>query len=378
MGSSQNGGHALAATASASPSATPSPTPVPVTSGLSLKYRGLYRGAPVATGSADIGIAAGSELGSLSPTELAAELNGIKALGATWVRYDIQWNNVEPTEGQFNWGDYDRVVSAVAASGLHSLVIIDYTPSWAAISGCNSFACEPASANTYGQFAAAVVSRYGPDGVRDWEIWNEPNNAGYFAPRADPTGYSNMLAAAYTSIKTVQPSATIVSGGLSPAATDGTNMSPPDFLSAVYSAGGGAYFNVVGDHPYTYPVTAAYPNPSDAWGQMSEMHTIMTAHGDGSKQIWITEYGAPTGGPGNVALTNSYSYNADHVSESLQSEMVSDFFSQARSLPWVGLKMWYTYQDSGTSPDTNENFFGLLRYDGSQKPAYATFQQLAR
>jgi polysaccharide biosynthesis protein PslG len=362
-------GHALAAETTPLPAA-PSPTPAPNTPNASAHP--AYR----PSGSvSDVGFAAGSSLPSLSQAALVSELNGMKALGAAWVRYDIQWNNVEPAADQFNWGTYDRVVAAARSAGLQSLLIIDYTPTWAAVSGCSSFACEPASANTYGAFAAAVASRYAPYGVQDYEIWNEPNNAGYFAPRADPNTYAAMLAAAYQSIKQVQPQATIVSGGLAPESTDGTNMSPPDFLNSVYAAGGGPYFNVVGDHPYTFPVTAAYPNPGNAWGQMTELHAIMAGHGDGAKPIWITEYGTPTGGPGPTAQTNSYSYSAYHVSEALQAETVTDFFARSRALPWVGLKFWYSYQDSGTSEDTNENFFGLLRADGSPKPAYSVFAQ---
>lgn len=356
----------------ATPQTTPTPTSAPTSSSDTAHPRSY---SVVVNPDARVGIAAGSNLPSLTPGALASEIAGIKALNATWVRYDIQWNTVEPSPGQFYWSDYDRVVQAISASGLHSIVIIDYTPSWAAISGCSGFACEPNSASSYGQFAASVASRYAPYGIDDWEIWNEPNNAGYFAPRADPAGYTAMLASASTAIRQIEPSAIILTGGLAPESTDGTNMSPPDFLSAVYASGGRPYFNVVADHPYTFPVTPTYPNSADAWGQMSQMHAIMAANGDAGKQIWITEFGSPTGGPGATALTNSYGYGAWHVSEALQAETVSDFFSDSRSLPWVGLVFWYSYQDAGYTSDTNENFFGLLRYDGSPKPAYYVFQQ---
>jgi hypothetical protein len=38
--------------------------------------------------------------------------------------------------------------------------------------------------------------------------------------------------------------------------------------------------------------------------------------------------------------------------------------------------MWYTYKDGGTTTDTNENFFGLVRADYSQKPAYQTMKDI--
>jgi polysaccharide biosynthesis protein PslG len=368
-----NIGRTLSAEITPIPTPQASPTPAPAATQGPVHAR-TYSSVPSTPGTR-VGIAAGSNLPSLSPQALASELTGIKSLNASWVRYDIQWNNVEPNPGQFYWADYDRVVQAVAASGLHSIVILDYTPSWAAVSGCSGSACEPNSANAYAQFAAAVASRYAPYGVSDWEIWNEPNNAGYFQPKADPAGYTAMLAAASTAIRQIEPGATILTGGLAPESSDGTNMSPPDFLAGVYASGGRPYFNVVADHPYTFPVTSLYPNSANAWGQMSQMHAIMSANGDGSKQIWITEYGSPTGGPGTTAQTNSYTYGAWHVSEGLQAESVNDFFTASRSISWVGLVLWYSYKDAGYTPDTNENFFGLLRFDGSPKPAYSVFQQ---
>ena len=36
----------------------------------------------------------------------------------------------------------------------------------------------------------------------------------------------------------------------------------------------------------------------------------------------------------------------------------------------------YSYKDLGTSADTNENFFGIIRNDGTPKPAYAAIKQL--
>jgi hypothetical protein len=39
--------------------------------------------------------------------------------------------------------------------------------------------------------------------------------------------------------------------------------------------------------------------------------------------------------------------------------------------------MWYAGRDQGTSTDTRENFYGLLRYDFSPKPAYTELKTLA-
>ena len=61
----------------------------------------------------------------------------------------------------------------------------------------------------------------------------------------------------------------------------------------------------------------------------------------------------------------------------LKAQSVADFFTASRSLPWLGPILWYSYQDAGTTPDTHENFFGLVRFDGSKKPAYSVFASYA-
>ena len=92
----------------------------------------------------------------------------------------------------------------------------------------------------------------------------------------------------------------------------------------------------------------------------------MIAYGDKNKKIWITEFGAPTNGPDS----NWY------VSENEQVRMVSDALALYKTYTWAGPFFWYSFRDSGTTTDTNENFFGLTRADGSTKPAYTALKNI--
>ena len=63
------------------------------------------------------------------------------------------------------------------------------------------------------------------------------------------------------------------------------------------------------------------------------------------------------------------------MSEAAQKSMVQGVTTlYAKSLDWMGPFFWYSLQDNGTKKDTPENFFGLLRHDGSQKPAYSVYK----
>jgi hypothetical protein len=108
------------------------------------------------------------------------------------------------------------------------------------------------------------------------------------------------------------------------------------------------------------------------------MRSVMTTYGDGAKKIWMTEYGAPTGGPGLAADVGNYLIGSspDHVTEALQEKMLREVLPLHASYDWAGPMFWYSYLDGGTSQSDRENFFGLIRYDGTQKPAYTTLMTL--
>lgn len=361
--------------ATATPSPTPSPSPPPATPP---PNHPAVLGSTARTGP-NLAFGIAGNMASLSSAELAARLDGIAALGVGWVRYDIEWSNIEASQGQFNWSDYDREVQAVSRHGLQSLAIIDYTPAWARRSDCSSSKmCAPADPQAYAAFAAAVVSRYQAYGLRYFELWNEPNNLNFYLPAANPTEYVGLLKAAYPAIKAANPNAVVLTGGTAPADSSGGYLSPPDFVRGIYQAGGKGYFDAIAAHPYTWPYSPAWHNPDGAWGQLTTIHSIMAANGDGGKKIWLTEYGAPTGGPGQIATSgfNTAEGSADHVTESLQLKLVTDSILGESPISWIGPLFWYSYKDAGTSPTTVENFFGLVRADGSHKPAYDEFVRM--
>ena len=109
------------------------------------------------------------------------------------------------------------MVASIQKAGLSADLIIDGCPSWAAVSGAqgNQFA-QPASPAAFADWAAAVAKRYGGEGANYFEIWNEPNNPAFWAPKPNPAAYTADLKAAYAAIKAVDPAAVVLSGGLAP------------------------------------------------------------------------------------------------------------------------------------------------------------------
>ena len=311
-----------------------------------------------------------------------SELNDAVQLGVGWVRLDLAWDDIQPvSQSSFNWSAFDRIVTEANARHLSLLPILDYTPGWARDSSCGSDKCAPANPSQFAAFAAAAVSRYAPLGIHTWEIWNEPNITVFWQPAPNPTRYVTLLKATSAAIRSIDPGATLVSGGLSPSATTGGNISPVDFLTAFCQQGGQQVVDAIGFHPYSFPVPPSYKADWNAWQQIadtpSNLAGVLASHGAAGKKIWLTEYGAPTNGPG-VGATSSdlkLGQSPDHVDEALQATLATDSVAMASKSTNIDALFWYSYQDLGTNAGNTENFYGVRRFNGTPKPAYAALQQ---
>ena len=318
--------------------------------------------APVVSAPAATNYGLSINLTDLSPADLETRLNDMQALGVGQLRYDVSWSSVQPTSAaSYNWAIYDRVTKAARAHGFDVLMIVDFTPPWAQSTACNSSQmCPPADPAAFGVFAGSVANHYLSYGVTEYEIWNEPNISYRFHSGANPVLYTQMLQSSYVHIKQVSVKTTVIAGSMAPTATDEGDYAPLDFATALYAAGAHGYFDALSVHPYTYPVTPSQSSTASAWGQLSSIHNLMAASGDGDKKIWLTEFGAPTNGPDP----------GDHVTEATQAQILSEAVSILRTESWAGPLFWYEYGDTGTSTRTSENFYGLVRSDGTHKPAY--------
>ena len=345
----------------------------------------------------DFGLAAGccTPVGTTFESQAA----GYAATGAGWARMGFTWSTMEPIKGQYLW-TRDSAVTAYRAQGLRILGVIAYSPAWATSATCFALynnKCAPTNASDFASFAAAVAERYDGDGVSDapgsprvdaWEIWNEPNLANFWRPTPNPSAYTTLLRAAAPSIRAAAPGTTIVSAGLSPA---GGTFAPITFLQGMYAAGARGSFDALGFHPYSYPALATKVANWNAWqqmfrafpanGQPNSLRSVMITNGDGNKQIWATEYGAPTYGDTTGDLVSNCDDNGVNqpnedncVTEARQAQMVADALAQWQSYSWSGPLFWYSYQDLLTGGPSIESNFGLVRSDGTGKPGLDAFR----
>lgn len=301
-------------------------------------------------------------------TAITEAVTRMRALGVRWVRLDFDWSVMQPLgPNDTAFAGHETVVRALVAAGMKVLGIIDYTPSWAN-GGKPSKYYPPLSATDYANFASRLVSYFAPLGVHTWEIWNEQNLGNFWGPAPNPSAYVTLLQAAYTAIHKLDPTAVVVTGGLAQVANTSTTMHVLDFMTNMYRYGAAGYFDAVGNHPYDSP---RLPSESYNWQLMfatsPSIRSIMSTNGDAAKRIWITEFGAPTSGTSPWGTV---------VTESRQAQILAEAYALVPTYTWAGPLFWYNFRDfCPYDPNSNaECFYGLIRYDGTNKPSVESYQ----
>jgi hypothetical protein len=254
-------------------------------------------------------------------------------------------DDMEPQPGQFNWYAAQELQAAVA-SGLKVDALLTNSPSWAATADGSP------SPTDFAAFAKAAVEEYWPLGVTTYEIWNEENDTQAWGQAFTPAEYTALLQAAYAAIKSAYPGARVIAGGFAPApdASDGTSYEPVTFLTDMYADGAQGSFDAIADHPYSFP---DLPDQSDSWNPFTylpTLHQIMAENGDGAKQIWLTEYGAPTSGVSNA------------VTPEFQAESITEAFQWAQNYTWVGPLFIFDWEPS---PYDTYGDYGIYNSDGT-------------
>jgi hypothetical protein len=172
----------------------------------------------------------------------------------------------------YYWSDEDRFELSAAAAGLRWYPFIAYAPlTFRGGSGPRPTA--PKRVRDYAAYAGALARRYGPHGefwqehpglralpVTTYEIWNEENSTAYWRPqRTGPEEYAELYLAARKAIKSVQPGARVIVGGLAVGGSHSTT-DEVEFLRRMFAHRPSLRRNLdaVAFHPYQRSVAKVY------------------------------------------------------------------------------------------------------------------------
>jgi hypothetical protein len=190
--------------------------------------------------------------------------------GAHWLRFDaFDWDRLEPkptSPATYHWEAVDEASLLKAAQkGLEVIAVVKYVPGWAQKnpgSACGPI--HPDALRRFAKFLSSLVSRYKnpPYNIKYWELGNEPDAPvwpgrtayGCWGDKDDPYYgggyYAKMLKIAYPAIKTADPQARVLIGGLLMDNPNEALNNPARFFEGILRGGGGPFFDMVSFHGY--------------------------------------------------------------------------------------------------------------------------------
>jgi hypothetical protein len=305
----------------------------------------------------------------------------VRSTGARYIREEFRWEDIEPSQGRWRWATTDRLMVNATRRGLRVLPLLFTTPSWAHRSGI-LFPSDPA---TFGTFAGALARRYGPGGAfwrshrrldaalaPAWfELWNEPFLERFSSGGVDPARYAAMVQAAARSGRAAnRRTRWLMAVDLD---YDDRGGAEHSWIDALYDAAPNLNdsFDGVAVHPYTFlpPTATGRLDIRYRFDRIGAIADRLDEHDARAKPIWITELGWST-----------CTRRPDCVDEAAQARNIRDAFRLVRGEYRGRVRALFVYhlRDSGIRPrDDPQGYFGLIRSNGTRKPAWRVFHENA-
>jgi hypothetical protein len=295
----------------------------------------------------------------MDSTNVEAMLDLIQSAGIRAIRDECYWSLVETNRGVFDFPrEIDHYVQAARQRGIGVLLILDYNnPLYAEHAG--SGVTTDSNRAAFARYCQEAVQHFLSMGVKQYEIWNEPNIPIFWAPTPNASDYTELLKVAYPAIKAIDSTITVMTGATSPAEGDPAPfIEGQSFIQQVFQAGGAEYMDAVSFH--LYRVTQS---PEDwIYSYPSVIRNIVGP----DIPLYLTEVGYPT--------SSVWPY----VDLTEQSVYITKAYLMGRDVPNLQLISWYDFKNDGQDPNNNEANFGIVNFDLSPKPAYRAYHTVVR
>lgn len=302
------------------------------------------------------------------------ELEMIAAAGFKWVRMDLTWAATECQRGEYDFSAYDRLVAALERNKLHAVFILDYgNPLYAEPGDKHPFtsrAGTPEFREAFAKWAVAAVSRYAGKGYL-WELWNEPNHAGFWKPKPNAADYIALAKTACEALRVEtnrrgteaqrqeQSDSSSAPQRLSGSNTFGEAIIGPatstidlPFLEECFKAGLLEHWAAVSVHPYRQTAPETVEEEYRSLRLLIRKY-LPKGREHGDIPILSGEWGYSTAYPAFKGKTAA-------EAEEMQAKWLARMFltNIANDIP---LSIWYDWRDDGDDPKEAEHRFGIVR-----------------
>lgn len=240
-----------------------------------------------------------ADLTQYSPSELRQQLTRMETANIRWIRQEARWDAMEPTAGDIQWGDWDRLVAILSEHpNLKIIVVFVHSPAWARHPDARDAltpSAPPEAPSTFAAFASAFARRYG-EIIDHYQIWDEPNiSSGWGGREPRASDYVALLQAGFTAIHAEDAASTVIAAGLAPTVETGPlNWSDDLFLREMYLNGAAPFMDAAAGKPYGFDLPPSERTVSREvlnFSRIVALREIMVEFGDGSKPLWASEWG---------------------------------------------------------------------------------------
>lgn len=272
--------------------------------------------------------------------------------GVVFVRMDFLWADIEAKKGEFDFDKYDYIVNLLSEKNIRILGILGYSAPWAS----DKWNSPPEDLDDFAGYVWKVILRY-KDKIKYWEIWNEPDSATYWQPQDDMKAYSELLKKSYQSAKKADPTCKVVLGGMT---SQGYYA-----IKNIYKNGGKDHFDIINLHPFVDPLNSG--EYKKIYTLYNNLERLKAQYNDKEKKIWFSEIGCPGLGAG---VESKGWWMGKSPSEKQQADFLYSIYTDVIELPNLEKVFWAYFRDNKEHFKNDVDYFGLVRWDFSKKPAF--------
>jgi hypothetical protein len=300
--------------------------------------------------------------------------------GVQWERLIFPWSLIQ-REGPNSWSDgyfSDAQIAQEVARGIQVVGLATYTPQWATSTPtvpkptnvpANLYLPFDDPNNYWGQFMYRLAQRYAGQ-ITTWVIWNEPDmysDAIAYTWDGTITDLYQLVKVASQAVKKANPDAKIALPGMTYwwDKEGGRALYLSRFMEAAAqdptAAAHGDYFDIVVLHQYS--------NPLNIYAATRVFQRALAQYGL-NRPIWIGESNiVPADDPMNPLGP------AFHATMDQQASYIIQAFALARA---AGAERMSVYKLTDEVREGAGELYGLVRNDGTQRPAFTAYQTAVR
>ncbi|MFK7803855.1 MAG: hypothetical protein AB8G95_19640 [Anaerolineae bacterium] len=322
-------------------------------------------------------------------------------LGMQWVKVQLEWRLVQPSDVDRQWFFYDGVVDEANKQGLCLMFSIVGSPDYLRSDGSHNG--PPDDYNQFPLFLNELVDRY-PNQIHAIEVWNEMNldREWKTANGVNAADYVRFLQMSHDAIKAKDPNIMVISGALAPTGGGDGIAWLDDFiwLDNALAAGMLNYTDCVGAHhngynlgpSYAFDQTGSSPdaataifrgpfdNPHHSWSFKTTIDTYASKVKaiDPTMKLCVTEFGWASS-EGYDELPTGFEFAQDNTLEEQATWLVEGFQQMRNSGDvWIAFVFNYDFGNKGGGPTDDPVPYSIIDTNGIPRPAFGALAAMEK